>query len=54
MSPVATLPLPCGRLVLTHHQALLMNSPTFGPAVQAVSRKVGGLLWSSRIKQLLA
>lgn len=44
LSPVATLPLPGGRLALPHQPSPLMASPVFSPAVQAVSRKLYRLL----------
>jgi hypothetical protein len=43
-SPVATLPLPAGRLALPHQPSPLMAAPAFSPAVQAVSRKLYRLL----------
>jgi hypothetical protein len=43
-SPVATLPLPAGRLALPHQPSPLMAAPVFSPAVQAVSRKLYRLL----------
>ncbi|WIA17648.1 hypothetical protein OEZ85_014453 [Tetradesmus obliquus] len=43
-SPVATLPLPAGRLALPHQPSPIMAAPAFSPAVQAVSRKLYRLL----------
>jgi hypothetical protein len=43
-SPVATLPLPSGRLSTQQLNHPLLCSPSFSPPVQAVSRKVYRLL----------
>lgn len=44
LSPVATLPLPSGRLSTPQLGHPLLSSPPFSPAVQAVSRKLYRLL----------